>query len=406
MIECDVEQAVLGKGLAMVFQPIVTLPDQTCIGYEALARWPALPECSPAVVFARAERAGSLDLLEVACIEAAAAAAFEGEYAPGMLLTINSEPSVAHIDGVGGPSLTKAASEFAVAFELTERGLLTHPHEMLRKVAELRADGFAVALDDVGAHPDSLALLDVVAPDIIKLDLQLIQKQPDRTQARTLGAVLAHHERTGAAILAEGIETEEHLEQALAYGATLGQGYRFGRPGALNIKPTPWRSPAMAPMATMSFHDLMTSGLPVRTVRTQTLVAFTRQLERLAGAADSPPMVLTVLQHVRNYSGLTRRVYRDLAASSPFVAIFGEAVPSTLDHRVRGVALDNDDPLCREWAIVILGPDSSAALIAREVDCVPAGGATADCDRRFEMTITFDRNRVASAARMLLDRMT
>lgn len=389
----------------MVFQPIVTLPDQTCIGYEALARWPALPECSPAVVFARAARAGSLDLLEVACVEAAAAAAFEGEYAPGMLLTINSEPSVAHIDGVGGPSLTKAASEFAVAFELTERGLLTHPHEMLRKVAELRAYGFAVALDDVGAHPDSLALLDVVAPDIIKLDLQLIQKQPDRTQARTLGAVLAHHERTGATILAEGIETEEHLEQALAYGAALGQGYRFGRPGALNIKPTAWKSPAMTPTATTAFHDLMTSGLPVRTVRTQTLVAFTRQLERLAEAADSPPMVLTVLQHVRNYSGLTRRVYRDLAGSSPFVAIFGEAVPSTLDDRVRGVALNSDDPLCREWAIVILGPDCSAALIAREVDCVPGGAATADCDRRFQMTITFDRTRVASAARMLLDRM-
>lgn len=389
----------------MVFQPIVTLPDQTCIGYEALARWPALPDCSPATVFARAERAGSLDLLENACVEAAAAAAFDGESAPGMLLTINSEPSVAHADGVGGAALAKAASEFAVTFELTERGLLIHPRELLRKVAELRAAGFAVALDDVGAHPDSLALLDVVAPDIIKLDLQLVQKQPDIQQARTLGAVLAHHERTGASILAEGIETDEHLEQALAYGASLGQGYRFGRPGALSVRPTPWSCPPVQPRPTASFNDLMTSGLPLRTVRRQTLVAFTRQVERLAIAADSPPLVLTLLQHVRNYSGATRRVYRDLAASSPFVAIFGEAVPSVLDVGVRGVDLDSADPLCREWAIVVLGPDCCAALVARDIDRLPVDTISSDADRRFEMTITFDRTRVTSAARLLLDRM-
>ncbi|PRC61830.1 diguanylate phosphodiesterase, partial [Mycobacterium sp. ITM-2017-0098] len=63
------------------------------------------------------------------------------------------------------------------------------------------------------------------------------QHQPDRIQARTIAAVMAHHERTGALILAEGIETDEHLEQALAYGATMGQGYRFGRPGELDTAP-------------------------------------------------------------------------------------------------------------------------------------------------------------------------
>ncbi|MCU1694128.1 MAG: diguanylate phosphodiesterase [Mycobacterium sp.] len=37
-------------------------------------------------------------------------------------------------------------------FELTERGLLAHPHALLAEVTALRADGFAIALDDVGAH--------------------------------------------------------------------------------------------------------------------------------------------------------------------------------------------------------------------------------------------------------------
>ena len=46
-----------------------------------------------------------------------------------------------------------------------------------------------------------------------------------------MNAVNAHAERTGAVVLAEGIETEEHLATARALGATLGQGWYFGRPG-------------------------------------------------------------------------------------------------------------------------------------------------------------------------------
>jgi EAL domain-containing protein (putative c-di-GMP-specific phosphodiesterase class I) len=45
-----------------------------------------------------------------------------------------------------------------------------------------------------------------------------------------LSAVLAHRERTGAVLLAEGIESDEHHEQALAMDATLGQGYSSAAP--------------------------------------------------------------------------------------------------------------------------------------------------------------------------------
>ena len=48
-----------------------------------------------------------------------------------------------------------------------------------------------------------------------------------------LNAVAAEAERSGALLLAEGIETEEHLARARAVGATLGQGWLFGRPGPL-----------------------------------------------------------------------------------------------------------------------------------------------------------------------------
>ena len=293
-----------------------------------------------------------------------------------------------------------------MTFELTERSLLEHPHALLRKVAALRADGFGIALDDVGAHPDSLALLDVICPDVVKLDLRLIQFQPDDEQARSLAAVLAHRERTGSVLLAEGIETDAHLEQALAMGATLGQGYRFGRSEPLDDQtsvgwsPPPMKHPVHSAAATP--FGVIADQTAVRTARKGTLLAFSRHIEIQAMSAIDPPMVLTALQRVENFTGSTRHRYREAAKSSPLVAVFGEELPENLGRGIRGVRLSADDPLCSEWAVLILGPHHAAALIARERD---DDGDVADEDRRFDFTITYDRLLVTVAARNLIDRI-
>lgn len=231
------DDAAAGQGVEPHFQRVVSLPDETVVGYEALARWPGLRDVGPLDVFARARVNGTLDALDHHCVGSAAQAAMRGGATSGMLLLINVEPTTAALDPGAAAKVTAAAEECHLVFELTERELLTNPSALLRKVAALRAAGYSIALDDIGVHSDSLALLDLVAPDILKLDMQLVQNQPNRLQARTIAAVIAHHERTGATILAEGIETDEHLEQALAYGATLGQGYRFGHPGDLLVPP-------------------------------------------------------------------------------------------------------------------------------------------------------------------------
>ena len=238
------DEAAQGKGLVSAFQRVVSLPSETTVGYEALARWPALENATLIEVFAHAEKTGQLSVLDRACIKAAAHGALEGSSSVGMLLLVNCEPSTRYVTPSENSDLRRAAGSFRLTFEFTERGLLAHPRALLRKVAALRSMGFAIALDDIGSQPETLALLDIVSPDILKLDMQLVQHHPDRVHARTVAAVIAHQERTGATICAEGIETDDHLEQALAYGATLGQGYRFGVPGKLTTTPTPLTWPA------------------------------------------------------------------------------------------------------------------------------------------------------------------
>jgi EAL domain-containing protein (putative c-di-GMP-specific phosphodiesterase class I) len=401
--------AAVGHGVVSAFQRVVSLPSETVVGYEALARWPAQTGLTPLEVFAHAEKAGDLDALDHACITAAARGALQGNSSDGMLLLVNCEPTAADLVLPDDGALAEAASSFRVVFELTERGLLTDPGALLRKVGLLRSRGFLIALDDVGAHRDSLALLDIVAPDIVKLDLGLVQHQPDRVQARTVAAVMAHHERTGALILAEGIETDEHLEQALAYGATLGQGYRFGRPGELDTAPdassVPEWTRSTAESAGRSVFDLMAPSLATRVVRKRTLLELSRHIERLAEAAESAPIVLTTVQKHSNFNLVTRRRYTALAERSPLVLIFGVGVPDDLEARVRWVDIAPEDPLSSEWIIVVLGPHTAAALIAQERLPAGSGPSPSDGERRFEAAITFDRVRVTRAARTLMARL-
>lgn len=401
--------AASGHGVVSAFQRVVSLPDETVVGYEALARWPSLNGFNPLQVFAHAQQVGQLNDLDRACITAAARGALQGNSSDGMLLLVNCEPTTPDVDFTVDAALIEAASTFRVVFELTERGLLTDPGALLRKVEALRDVGFMIALDDVGAHRDSLALLDIVAPDIVKLDMGLVQHQPDRIQARTVAAVMAHHERTGALILAEGIETEEHLEQAVAYGATMGQGYRFGRPGELDTAPDTsgvpaWRS-TVEPSAGASIFDMAAPNLTTRVVRKRTLLELSRHIERLAETAESAPIVLTTVQKHTNFNRETRQRYATLAERSPLILVFGVGVPSELTPSVRWVDIAPDDPLSSEWTIVVLGPHTAAALVAQERYPAESHTFMSDGDRRFEAAITFDRATVTRAARMLMTRL-
>jgi EAL domain-containing protein (putative c-di-GMP-specific phosphodiesterase class I) len=405
----DVDAAVAGRGLTSVFQPIVSLRDGTVVGHEALARWRLPNPPTPDTVFATAMATGRLLDLERMCIEAAISRALDAGLAPGSTLFINCEATTPYLSRADSALLARGADRFELVFELTERTLLTHPAGLMRKVAALREDGFAIALDDVGAHADSLPLLDIVAPDVIKLDLALVQSPARYSEARAWAATLAHHERAGARVLAEGIESVEHTRRALGLGATLGQGFRYGRPGMLRRDRNTragrcFPARTQTPPESGSPFAALAAGVTTRKERKDTVLALARYLEQQALESADPPMVLTVLPRTCTFSAPSRERALALADASPLVAVFGSAVTDDMGHGVRGVTLDVDDPLTREWIVVILGATTAAALAAREHvaddDVHPCGR-----DRFFDVAVTSDRTLVSRVARMLLRRL-
>ncbi len=218
------------------YQPLVDLYSGETIGYEALARGPAGTRLHrPDALFEAAQVAGLEREVEWECQRAALQGALSSGLGNGQSLFVNLEPRLlrgeapAELTGLLGAALER----FDVVAEFTERSLTDRPAELLAAVERLRRRGVGIALDDVGSDPRSLALMPFLAPDVIKLDLRLVQENPSRRVAEIVHAVSAEAERTGALVLAEGIENDQHRRTALALGARYGQGWMFGRPGEL-----------------------------------------------------------------------------------------------------------------------------------------------------------------------------
>ena len=265
--------------------------------------------------------------------------------------------------------------------------------------------GVGVALDDVGADDRSLALMPFLRPDVVKLDLRLIQDEPTAKVGRTVNAINAEAERTGAVVLAEGIETDAHLFRAQAVGAQLGQGWLFGRPGPLPVsvpEPLDAEIPVVhgtphPPSASDAFHPRDGSApVPARGQEAPAAPVApargTRRGDRSrgGGARDLPaPPVL--------HGASRRRVTVTCRAALAFVGVFGEEVDQHPAPGVRGADLHGRSDLAREWNVLVLGPHFAGGFVARDL-----GDEGPDEARRFDFAMTFDRDLVSAAASLLM----
>jgi EAL domain-containing protein (putative c-di-GMP-specific phosphodiesterase class I) len=399
---------LLGNGTVQaVFQPLVELASGDVIGYESLARGPrGSTLASPAALFAAARKSGVERELEWECTRAAFRGALDAGLS-GRALFVNREPRFL---GAEPPAdvveLLETVLERAPVFaEFTERSLTDQPAQLLSAVQRMRRRGVGIALDDVGAEVRSLALMPYLAPDVIKLDLRLVQEKPSPQIAEIVHAVSAEAERTGALVLAEGIETEEHRQTALAMGARYGQGWLFGRPGRLvqthgndgRLTPHPNRTLGLE---SRSPFEVVAHTRATRIGTKRLLLALSRQIEAGVPSLGPAAVVLSTFQEARFFTPATAALYTQLGGGAALVGALGVGLPEQPAPMVRGVALDRADPLRGEWDVSVISPHFSVAFVAREL-----GDDGPDMDRRFEFTTTYDRALAIEAARAMMSRL-
>lgn len=404
-----IARAIAEGEIHAVYQPLVDLGSGDVVGYEALARGPAGSGLErPDRMFEAASRAGVRAELEWECLRAALRGALEAGLGGEQALFINLEPSLlSHARPADLRALLEAALErFPVFVEFTERALTRAPADLLATVERLRSLGAGVALDDVGVDPTSLALMPFLAPDVIKLDLSLVQGPPSLEKAAVMHAVNAESERAGALILGEGVEHELHRKTAISLGAGYAQGWLFGRPGPISQAS---HAPLSRPIGVRRAPPLAPGGSPFEVVAASRpilrgdkglLLALSLQIEGHTAALGSAAVLLSSFQDDRYFTAATARRYASLAQDASLVVALGRGLSEEPAPRVRGVSLDRDDPICKEWDVIVLDPHFSMAFVARDL-----GDAGEDSARRFDYALTYDRALVLDAARALMGRV-
>lgn len=394
---------VLAAGLVdMGFQPVVDLRSRAVVGYEALVRGPYGSEIeAPDDLFAIARGAGRLDELDWLCQRCALRGALEAGLRGPSVLFLNVEADTSGFMPLDLRALyAEATAEMTVAVEVTERALTQRPAALLGHVADMRGLGCMVALDDVGAEVDSLAMMSVLSPEVVKLDLALLAGSSPARIAEIVDAASAHSERSGATILVERIETALEAELADAVGAQLAQGFLFGRREHLDGPPTPpagrvvHASPRGDPRDTTPFALLGEARSPRRAGRSL-IQAISRRLEAHARSMGHGAVLLGAFGSAARFGGRTRDRYAQIAGEVAFCGVVGEGMAPEPAPGVRGGSLTAVDPLAREWSVVVVSPHLCGALSAHE-----AGDGES-----YDYVLTHDRDLAVAAAASLMARV-
>lgn len=216
--------------LWMAYQPIVSTETWRPYGFEALLRTREETIPHPGVFLDLASRLGTLQKLgrEVR-VRAATEAILGLEH--GMLFLNLSAVDLADASLFSADTpLGRIAPR--VVLEITEREGLETITDIAARIAQLRALGFKIAIDDLGAGYSALSYFATLEPDIVKLDMSLIRgvdSQPVKQRTVLSLVHLAHS--LGIEVVGEGVETTAECHTLLGLGCDYLQGHLFARPG-------------------------------------------------------------------------------------------------------------------------------------------------------------------------------
>jgi EAL domain-containing protein (putative c-di-GMP-specific phosphodiesterase class I) len=214
----------------MAYQPIVSWSRRKTVAYEALMRphEPSLPD--PGALLSAAEQLGRIhDLGRVVRQKALLPLA---DIPPDAHLYLNLHPQDLLDEALyeqGGPL---AAAAPRIVLELTERSSLHEVGLVRARVAKLRALGYRIAIDDLGAGYAGLTTFALLEPEVVKIDMALVRNVDASPSQRAIvrGLVAACRE-LAIEVIAEGVETAAERDTLVHLGIDLLQGYMFAKPG-------------------------------------------------------------------------------------------------------------------------------------------------------------------------------
>ena len=229
--------ALAGNQFELYYQPHVDLHGGKVTGCEALIRWhhPSRGLLLPADFIPFAEQSGLITGIDDWVMRAACAAADDLSSAwPDFRLFFNLSGRQA-----GDPALVRAFTTAAragtrlrnVGVEITETDAMRDVEATRRVCRALHRLGVSIALDDFGVGYSSLASLNLLPVDIIKIDRSFVTSSTrDPRSVSIAETIMDISRRFGFVSLAEGVEEQRDVDWLNHTPCGIGQGYFFGLP--------------------------------------------------------------------------------------------------------------------------------------------------------------------------------
>ncbi len=235
----DLREAVASGGLSIAYQPLYGL------GPAGLTRAPVAVEglcrlshgddgdVPPATFIPLAENAHIVEQIDVLMLERGAAQVAVWQ-ANGHAVGLATNASPSHItfgyaDAVLSRLSRLAIDPASVTVEITESPSPQLLPVMDGPLQRLRAEGVAISIDDFGSRDTTIEMIEALPIDEVKIDRSLTQRA-DAAADAFVSDVVARAARNGWRVVAEGIETSDDLDRAIARGCDRGQGYLLGAP--------------------------------------------------------------------------------------------------------------------------------------------------------------------------------
>ena len=227
-------ETIRTRNVSLALQPIVTLDGGAVHHHEVLCR--LADGSSPGLVVSAAEQAGlapEFDLMIAEQTFAALAAAPFRTRETRLAINISGR-------SIESPEFVRALEAVLdrrpgrpadLLFEITETASIANLMRATELAAKLRGRGHPICIDDLGAGAASFQYLGAFAVDFAKIDGRYIRNAAtDPRDKAFLVAMIGLCRNLNVPVIAESIETADQARTSQAMGATLGQGYHFGRP--------------------------------------------------------------------------------------------------------------------------------------------------------------------------------
>ena len=240
-MEQDLRSALENREFQLYYQPIMSMESNQLVSFEALIRWihPTRGLLLPGEFLPTAEESGLILpiekwVLHEACVQLKQ---WHEIYPSLQNVSINVNISNRHfaqsnfIDGVVKALNTSELKAESLKLEITENVLISNYAAANEVFTKLRSLGVQLEIDDFGSGYSALGYLQHFPISAIKIDKSFVDEiGKSRRGIELIRAIVSMARELGMEAIAEGIETDEQLDQLKALSCPLGQGFLLSKP--------------------------------------------------------------------------------------------------------------------------------------------------------------------------------